>query len=89
MSKRTGNIQSLADYRKQSGYKMKDIAKEMGVSVRYLRAWETGERPISLPHFVKLMALYGQDPHTSDILAIIPERTNKPTNERTGSAEKE
>lgn len=75
----TTAIKTLNEYRKQSGLKMKVIAAEMGVSVRYLRAWETGERPIAIHHFVKLMSIYGVNPRTDDILKIIPARTGHAT----------
>ena len=68
----------LRDLRKEYGYKMKEVAEILGVSVPTVSAYELGTRAPLLPGLVKIAQLYhcstdyllgldNQEPETSDV----------------------
>ena len=81
----------LRDLRREYGYKMKEVAEILGVSVPTVSAYELGTRAPLLPGLVKLAQLYhcssdyllgldDKEPEVSDVgikINVLKERLNE------------
>ena len=81
----------LRELRREYGYKMREVAEILGVSVPTISAYELGTRAPLLPGLVKIAQLYhcstdyllgldNQEPETSDVgikIHVLKERLNE------------
>ena len=81
----------LRELRREYGYKMREVAEILGVSVPTVSAYELGTRAPLLPGLVKIAQLYhcstdyllgldNQEPETSDVgikISVMKQRLNE------------